>query len=289
MREESILVVHYPFHYPAVKWHPKVIVLSHGILWNRPPQNLTDRFFAYWAKRSRSSATTVANDTEYLREIGIGIKPATKEFDEVEDGVFYFPNCVDTTVFRRDPAAERQQRNQSSKVILVPRNIRPERGIHLALQAFGKIADALKGYTLRIVGNYSEDDYFGACLRVIDDYGIADRVELAGPKAHGDMLQEYHHADMTIIPSTDMEGTSLSALESMASGTPVLSTSVGGLKDLPTLKCNLDADDLARKIIDLTDAHDHYQDSQHDFVRSKFGITQWNNAWNDLVFSVAEK
>ena len=50
-------------------------------------------------------------------------------------------------------------------------------------------------------------------------------------KETDDMPEVYRKADISTVPTISTEGLSLSLLESMASGLPVITTPVGGLGD----------------------------------------------------------
>ena len=82
------------------------------------------------------------------------------------------------------------------------------------------------------------------------------QIEKLGNVAVYDMIKYYQMSDLVIIPSL-MEAVSLSAVESMACGTPVLSTNVGGMPEL--INDNIDgflvnaksSDEIADKILEL--------------------------------------
>ena len=58
--------------------------------------------------------------------------------------------------------------------------------------------------------------------------GIADRVRFLGHVPDAELPDLYRAADITVMPSRALEGFGLSTLESLASGTPVIATPVGG-------------------------------------------------------------
>lgn len=61
--------------------------------------------------------------------------------------------------------------------------------------------------------------------------GLADDVTFLGRLADADLPVLYAAADLSVVPSRSLEGYGYVVLESYASGTPVLATSVGGLID----------------------------------------------------------
>lgn len=62
--------------------------------------------------------------------------------------------------------------------------------------------------------------------------GLQDHVRLLGRLAEDQLPVAYHAADLTIVPTTALEGFGLIAVESLAAGTPVLVTPVGGLPEV---------------------------------------------------------
>src|SRR5690606_13785848 len=68
------------------------------------------------------------------------------------------------------------------------------------------------------------------------ELGIADRVTMLGAVDHKDMIQYYALSDIALVPSILSAGveeaTSISALEAMGSGIPLIACAVGGLKEI---------------------------------------------------------
>jgi glycosyltransferase involved in cell wall biosynthesis len=62
--------------------------------------------------------------------------------------------------------------------------------------------------------------------------GVADDVVFLGRVADADLPVLYRAGDLCVVPTRELEGYGYVVLESYASGTPVLATSVGGLLDV---------------------------------------------------------
>jgi glycosyltransferase involved in cell wall biosynthesis len=66
----------------------------------------------------------------------------------------------------------------------------------------------------------------------IDDAGLADHVKLLGYVSDADLPVAYAAADISVVPTVALEGFGLIAIESLAAGTPVIVTPVGGLPEV---------------------------------------------------------
>ena len=128
LKSQDVIISHYPFHYPALKHNPNVIVVSHGVDWCEPPRLLFDKFKKYAARQVlEAGVKVVANDTNFLRALGVQAPAGSGFFEKVATNIWFVPNCIDTAkYFCRDAVRER--------IIFVPRNITKSRGIHLALK-----------------------------------------------------------------------------------------------------------------------------------------------------------
>ncbi|MFA7193547.1 MAG: hypothetical protein WC087_01375 [Candidatus Paceibacterota bacterium] len=86
LKDQDILICHYPFHYPPLKWHKKVIIISHGVLWSNTKKNVFfDIYHKYISKHLKNKDVfIVANDTNFLREIGYSVEPGKNMFSEVK-------------------------------------------------------------------------------------------------------------------------------------------------------------------------------------------------------------
>jgi glycosyltransferase involved in cell wall biosynthesis len=66
----------------------------------------------------------------------------------------------------------------------------------------------------------------------IDELDLNNNVRLLGRISEEMLPLAYRAADFTIVPSQFLEGFGMTSLESLASGTPVLVTPVGGLPEV---------------------------------------------------------
>lgn len=88
---------------------------------------------------------------------------------------------------------------------------------------------------------------------------------------------------MSLISSLKREETSLSALESMATGCPDVSTNIGRLADLPTVQANPDAVSFAEKMCELIENYERIRTEQMNFTREHFNIVNWEKAWLEVI------
>jgi glycosyltransferase involved in cell wall biosynthesis len=104
----------------------------------------------------------------------------------------------------------------------------PIKNHRLFLDAAARVAAQEPSVRFVIVGD-------GALRPELERYtrelGLADRVVFAGWRR--DLLRIYADLDVLVV-SSDNEGTSVSAIEAMAAGCPVVATRVGGMPDLVT-------------------------------------------------------
>jgi glycogen(starch) synthase len=77
----------------------------------------------------------------------------------------------------------------------------------------------------------------------IDSVGLGDHVKLLGYVSDDDLPVAYAAADISVVPTVALEGFGLIAIESLAAGTPVIVTPVGGLPEVvKNLSTNLITD-----------------------------------------------
>jgi glycosyltransferase involved in cell wall biosynthesis len=109
-----------------------------------------------------------------------------------------------------------------TRLVLAVGRLVEQKNHELAIRALGDVPNA----TLVIAG---EGPLRGELERTAADAGVADRVVLAGLRPDARALMGA--ADVVVLPS-HWEGLPLTALEALASGTPLVATAVRGLRDL---------------------------------------------------------
>lgn len=277
LKNQDVIVSHYPFHYPALNEYKNIVVVSHGLDWKEPPESFFDRYKKRSAFLARKNGVKiVANDTNFLRALGVVINPGERPFERVNEKMWFIPNCVDGDIFR-------DLNLQRNNVILVPRNIRASRGIHLAIGAFELFSKKNDKFVMEIVGGPLHGKYFDYCMNLVRKYSLEDKVRFIGSLPNNALLEVYNGAKITLIPTIAFEGTSLSALESMACGTPVVSTKVGGLADLPSYKVMPTVEGIADGLAYVLSSWDDEAKRQRSNTINTFNMHNWKNAWLDVI------
>ncbi|MET1112254.1 MAG: glycosyltransferase [Allosphingosinicella sp.] len=128
--------------------------------------------------------------------------------------------AVDPDLFRPgDRAAAKARLGITGPLLLAVGNLIPEKGHWLAVEALARI----EGATLIVAGSGRER---GALLARAQRLGVAGRLRLPGSLPHALLPACYAAADVTLHPSL-IEGFGNARLESLACGTPLVTTAVG--------------------------------------------------------------
>ncbi len=169
----------------------------------------------------------------YSFMIGPSIELTPKAFTR-ESATIY--NGVDLDLFNTsyDKNALRKEKNIAPEdfVIFCPRRWAPTKGVIFLMKAIKK-GRFQNNFKFIFAGN----DYQGYpkykehILKVCASIENKSSILLAGNLSIQEMAKYYRISDLTVIPSI-MEAVSLAAIESMASGTPVIATHVGGMPEL---------------------------------------------------------
>lgn len=283
--EADVIISHYAFHaLPLRSLAHKTIVLSHGVEWHLEEMSWDDREHERRARACFDDFVHVVNDTHYLRHLGLEVEPGQGLFGEVAPGKWFIPNCVDTERFSRTAGLPELLARPS---LLVPRQICEDRGIHLAIEAFRHILDARPELTLHLLGKIRPGPYIERCRALVQRLGLTDRVVFQDHVGNATMADYYSSSLLTLIPTLRREGTSLSALESMACGTATICTNVAGLRDLPAVHCAPDAPSLARAVLETLPERERIGAEQAAVVRRDFNLENWGQAWCRVLRSVA--
>ncbi len=145
--------------------------------------------------------------------------------------VHVIPGGVETDKFKpRDPGEARRQLgwDPGQKIVVCVRRLARRMGLENLVEAFGRVSAAHPHARLKIGGTGPLRAQLGQQVR---QAGLADRVDFLGFIPESDLATTYAAADLSIVPSSALEGFGLISLESLACGTPVLVTPVGGLPD----------------------------------------------------------
>jgi len=123
---------------------------------------------------------------------------------------------------------------ESAYKILYVGRLSKRKGVEILIRAFGKFIHSNETCgNLIIVGEGPE---FDNLKKIAKESGISELVVFAGLISHKDLNGYYNAADVVVIPSLSYrgytEGTPSVALESIASGKPLITTPLGGLGDI---------------------------------------------------------
>jgi glycosyltransferase involved in cell wall biosynthesis len=123
------------------------------------------------------------------------------------------------------PYLQKKKKNEIIKIISVGRP-HWKKGYSFALDAFRILYDRNIAFEYVIIGGDNEE-----ILYQKDQLGLSDHVQLVPRQPFQKVRELIQKADLLILPSVE-EGIANVVLESMALGTPVLSTDCGGMNEV---------------------------------------------------------
>lgn len=192
-------------------------------------------------------------------------------------------NYVDCDAFKPYP-----YNADDIKTILVPRNLNPGRGVYLVPEIAKEILKVRKDFVFKITGTGPLKDYLEK--KIYDDH-LEGYVNLLGHVPHEDMPKLFRESYIVLIPTIFSEGTSLSALEALASQRVLVTTDVGGLREIgkdkeTKLVVKQDPKDIAEKILLLLDDRELYESIAkrgREYVCKNFSKATWQVKWRKII------
>lgn len=156
-----------------------------------------------------------------------------REYGISWDKIHVIPGGVDTTRFKNNLSRQQARKQlgwpQDRFIMFTPRRLVHRMGLDKLLGAIASLQTAHPDLWLAIAGK-------GPLRETLDqqvtELGLNHAVNFLGFLPDEDLPIAYQAADLTIMPSQSLEGFGLVLLESLASGTPVLCTPIGGMPEV---------------------------------------------------------
>ncbi|WP_087046350.1 glycosyltransferase family 4 protein [Caballeronia ptereochthonis] len=149
-----------------------------------------------------------------------------------EERIRVVPGCVHVAQFdlkmTRSEARRRLQLPVGRPTVLAVRRLVRRMGLESLIDAMTRVKRKVPDVLLLVAGKGRLAEELQAR---IDAAGLDDNVRLLGFVPDEQLAALYRAADVSIVPTVALEGFGLITVESLASGTPVLVTPVGGLPE----------------------------------------------------------
>lgn len=173
------------------------------------------------------------------REV-ITVDTRIKDYIEKETGVIgnMIKNFIDVESFkpevsRRDEFREKYGFEKDDMIFFVPRRLTKKNGVIYPILSLPAVLEKFPKARVVFAGTGEMMETMKAKAA---ELGVADRVTMVGAVDHADMIQYYALSNVALVPSIYSAGveeaTSISALEAMGSGVPLIACAVGGLKEI---------------------------------------------------------
>lgn len=181
---------------------------------------------------ARSHLASTLGGASALIAVSEALAQAMRELGAPPGNIHVIPNGVDARKFRSVPQEEARARTGTGpgRLVLSVGHLTQNKGFDRLLGAFRALLN-LGGYEDVKVAIVGEGVYRKELERLVGFYGLGDRVRLVGEVPHQELCSWYASADLSCLFSR-REGWPNVVLESMACGTPVLATPVGGVPEI---------------------------------------------------------
>jgi glycosyltransferase involved in cell wall biosynthesis len=194
-----------------------VVLTARGTDVTLIPRYRLPRAMILWAARRASALITVSRS----------LKDGLTRLGVPPERVTVLRNGVDLDHFRpTDRATSRARLGLGNTTLLSVGHLIERKAHHLAIEALAQLPDA----NLIVIGDGPERGALGALAQ---REGVEHRVRFL-PAMSQEALREYYGAADALILASSREGWANVLLESMACGTPVIASNVGGASELVT-------------------------------------------------------
>jgi D-inositol-3-phosphate glycosyltransferase len=218
----------------ADHWDVPLVSTFHTLaqLKNRVAESAAER---EQAVRYEIERRTMANSDRVVAATAIDRQQILKHYGD-HASISVIPGGVDLERFQPQPREDARRTlglAADEKILLFVGRIQRLKGLEVLLRAFARLSDL--NARLIVVGGQpgtgQETREVTRLQHLATRLGIDQRTSFVGAVAHEQLPLYYAAADCTVMPSS-YESFGLVAVESLACGTPVVATRVGGLTSI---------------------------------------------------------
>jgi D-inositol-3-phosphate glycosyltransferase len=181
--------------------------------------------------RIKSEKEIVANADRIITSTDEGKNNLINLYGANPKKVDVIPPGVDLDFFHpedKEKARRELDLTDYRRVLLFAGRLQPFKGLDLLLHAMTNLPNHGTTRLLVVGGNAGKGDELVRMNSLVTELGISNMVSFVGAVEHENMPKFYNAADICVVPSYH-ESFGMVALESLASGTPVVAARVGGL------------------------------------------------------------
>ena len=206
---------------------------------------------ALWGWMTRyalNKSTVMVGDCKTIRNLAVGYGMPTER-------IVTFPWGIDLEKYSPKGDSSNGSKYQGIFTMLSTRGWEPIYGTKLVAEAFIKAAPTRPDFRLIMLGSGSQE---AEIKQLFHQAGVINRVSTPGVINQIDLPHYYHMADL-YVSASHSDGSSISLLEAMASGIPVLVSDIPGNAEWVTsgengwLFPDGEVDALAQKIVRAAD------------------------------------
>lgn len=264
--------------------YPNSFAIQHGIDWDGP----SDKFktiiqnFMY-IRAARKFKKIICVDTNYINWCRIRDKSVFNNTKRMT----YIPNFADEDMFLYK--YKQWEANDEPYVLLYARRLVSHRGYEIFLDMCEILYN--KGYNIKPILAF--EDFAEEQLKSLTEK-YSCHFEVVHPKMN-EINQLYYEAFISYVPTRWSEGTSLSAIESLCTGCPIIVSDVGGLANIVIKGFNgdivePDVDSFVRateKILKNPDIRNKWAKNCKE-MRFAFGVKRWNDQVLEVIKEISE-
>ncbi len=198
-----------------------VILTVHGII-HQESKSWRGLLGKYRGYVGRHLEKNMLNRAIHLIAVSPYVKRAIAPMTTGEISVIY--NSLNEMFFSVD-------KNEVSNRILFVGGIEERKGLHILIDAIAAVKKTIPDIKLHIVGGVRKASYYNDLSNQIVNLGLQDSIVFRSHLSDSELMQEYSEAALFVLPSKE-ESLGVVLLEAMATGTPIVASSIGGIPDV---------------------------------------------------------
>lgn len=224
------------YSFPILDLLPKGVPITfnfHGPWASESQEETVSNKFSFFVKRWLIEQATYNRCDRFIVLSQAFANILHGEYEVKSNKIHVIPGGVNINKFQPNllPIAARQQLGwpENRRILFTSRRLIHRTGVDKLLAAMAIIQPKIPDVWLAIAGRGHLQN---SLKEQVKELGLENNVEFLGFLPDEQLPVAYQAANLTVIPSQSFEGFGLAIVESLACGTPVMCTPVGGMPEI---------------------------------------------------------